>query len=153
MKAARVALGKRTGRATPPNALTVKDALEEWFADQIEDRYRVTKNIRTYVDRLIAQFGAQRLQELTRAQLARFVRGYAKDAPVAANRCMSNAKLAFGWCVEVGYLEHSPAEGLTRRSAGGDEQSRRRVLSDGEIRAIWALASPNATPTSTPSSP
>lgn len=44
MKAARVALGKRTGRATPPNALTVKDALEEWFADQIEDRYRVTNS-------------------------------------------------------------------------------------------------------------
>ena len=57
---------------------------------------------------------------------------------------MSAIKLALGWAVEVGYLDHSPAEGLTRRVAGGDEQSRRRVLSDGEIRELWRLQSLNA---------
>ena len=144
VKAARTALAKRTGRATPANALTVKAALEEWFADQIEPQYRVTKNIRTYVDRAIAEFGSRRLQELSKAEVARFVRSYAKDAPVAANRCLSNVKLALGWCVEMGYLEHNPADGLTKRVAGGEEQSRRRVLSDGEIREIWSLTSPNA---------
>src|SRR5207302_882982 len=123
---------------------TVKDALEEWFRDQIERRYRVIKSTRTYVDRSIAEFGARRLQELTRAEIARFVRGYAKDTPVAANRCLSAIKLALGWCVEIGYLENNPAEGLTKRVAGGEETSRRRVLSDGELREIWRLESPNA---------
>jgi len=144
VRQARAALAKRAGRATPPNALTVKDALEEWFRDQIEPRYRVTKSTRTYVDRSIAEFGARRLQELTRAEIARFVRGYAKETPVAANRCLSAIKLALGWCVEIGYLENNPAEALTRRVAGGEEQSRRRVLSDGELREIWRLDSPNA---------
>lgn len=144
VKAARIELAKRTGRTTPPNALTVEDALQEWFADQIEPRYRVVNTTRTYVDRSIAEFGPRRLQELTRAEIARFVRGYAKDTPVAANRCLSALKLALGWCVEMGYLDHSPAEGLTRRVAGGDEQSRRRVLSDGEISEVWRLNSPNA---------
>ena len=51
VKRARSELGKRTGRATPVNALTVKDALEEWFTEQIERKYRVTNNIRVYVDR------------------------------------------------------------------------------------------------------
>jgi hypothetical protein len=40
VKAARAALAKRMGRTTAPNALTVKDAFEEWFAEQIEPRYR-----------------------------------------------------------------------------------------------------------------
>ena len=144
VKQARAELGKRTGRAKRPNALTVKDALEQWFGNQIEPRYRVTNNIRTYVDRSIAEFGARRLQELSRAEVARFLRVYAKETPVAANRCLAALKLALGWCVEVGYLEHSPTEGLTRRIAGGEEESRRRVLSDGEIREIWCLESPNA---------
>ena len=33
VKRARAELAKRTGRTTPVNALTVKDALEEWFSD------------------------------------------------------------------------------------------------------------------------
>ena len=144
VRQARAALLKRTGRATPPNAMTVRDALEEWFADQIEPRYRVTKNTRVYVNRAVAEFGSRRLQELTRAEIARFVRGYAKEAPVGANRCLSTIKLALGWAVEIGYLEHSPAEGLTNRVAGGEEQSRRRVLSDAEIRELWRMESPNA---------
>ena len=74
VKAARVALAKRTGRATPANALAVKDALEEWYAEEIEKNYRRTAGIRVYVDRTIAEFGARRLQELTRADIARFVR-------------------------------------------------------------------------------
>ena len=143
-KAARIALAKRTGKATPPNALTVADALEEWYGDQIGPRYRVVKNIRTYVDRASAEFGKRRLQELTRAEVARFVRGYAKETPVAANRCLSVLKLALSWCVEMGYLDHSPGDGLTRRIAGGDEQTRSRVMSDEEIREIWRLDSPNA---------
>lgn len=144
VKKARAELGKRTRRATPPNALTVKDALGEWLRDVIEPRYRVTKNVRTYVERATAEFGRRRLQELTRAEIARFVRSYAKQAPVAANRCLTNIKLALGWCVEVGYLDASPAEGLTKRVAGGEEKSRARVLSDDELRTIWRLDSPNA---------
>jgi integrase len=144
VKAARAALSKRTGRATPPNALTVKDAFEEWYSDQIEPNYRRVKNMRVYVDRAIAEFGSRRLQELARREIAHAVRVYGKETPVAANRCLATWKLALGWCVEVGYLEHSPAEGLTRRVAGGDEQPRSRVLSDAEIRALWRLEHPNA---------
>ena len=73
VKAARAALAKRTGRATPPNALTVKDAFEEWFADQIEPNYRRTNNTRVYVARAIAEFGKRRLQELSRPEIARAV--------------------------------------------------------------------------------
>lgn len=142
VRQARDELAKRTGRATPPNALTVSDALDEWFEHHIEGRYRVTKNVRVYLNRAKADFGRRRLQELTRAEIARFLRGYAKRSPVAANRCLSTLKLAFSWCVETGYLDASPADALTRRIAGGDEATRARVLTDDEIRALWAWDHP-----------
>ena len=77
VKEARLELAKRTGRATPVNALTVADALNEWYDHHIAPRYRETKNVQVYVRRAIAEFGPRRLQELTRAEIARFVRGYA----------------------------------------------------------------------------
>ena len=144
VKAARLALAKRTGRATPPNALTVKDAIGEWFADQIEPRYRRLANTQVYMRRVVAEFGPRRLQELTRAELARSVRRYAKGAPIAGNRYLQTLKLWLGWAVETGLLETSPAAGLTRRIAGGSEKSRTRVLTDDEIRALWRLEFPHA---------
>jgi integrase len=65
------------------------------------------------------------------------MRGYGKKSPVAANRCLSTLRLALSWAVETGYLENNPAEGLTRRVAGGEEVTQARVLNDDEIRALW----------------
>ena len=142
VKEARQALSKRTGRATPPNALLVRDALEEWFEHHVVPKYKVTKNARVYINRATDEFGARRLQELTQQEVSRFVRGYAKKGPVAANRCLSTLKLAFSYAVEMGYLDHSPAENVTRRVAGGDEVTRARVLTDAEIRDLWAWEHP-----------
>jgi hypothetical protein len=50
-------VGQRIGRSTPSNALTVRSALADWFAQQIEPRCRRTSNVRTYVRRATAAFG------------------------------------------------------------------------------------------------
>jgi hypothetical protein len=127
----------------PPNALTVRAVLEEWFIEQIEPRYRVTGNARVYINRATAEFGAMRLQELEHAksELKGFIRRYAKEAPVAANRCLATLKLAFSWCREVGDLDRNSLADMTKRIAGGEESSRARVLSDAEIRQLWHLES------------
>jgi hypothetical protein len=117
VKAARAALARRTGRATPANALTVKDALEEWFSDQIELKYRVSNAPRTYVNRSIAEFGARRLQELTRAEIARFVRGYAKETPVAANRTHGHLPLYSPGAVVGFIVAELTRERMTNRAA------------------------------------
>ena len=55
----------------------------------------------------------------------------------AANRALAHIRKFFGWLVERGYLEHSPADHIKPRH---EEQERERVLSDGEIRSIWNSA-------------
>ena len=55
----------------------------------------------------------------------------------AANRALAHIRKFFGWLVERGYLEHSPADHIKPRH---EEQERERVLTDGEIRSIWNAA-------------
>lgn len=135
-KAAREAFAKRS---FSPNLqkMTFTELLEEWFTRQIEPKYRVTKNIRTYVDRAKAEFGTVALARLTTAQLTGWLKKYAKSAPVAANRCASNIKLALNYAVVSGYIDRNPLQAVTNRVIGGEEKTRDRHLTDEEIRALW----------------
>lgn len=134
--AARTALAKRSF-APNPEKISFGDLLEEWYSRRIEPRYRVTKNIRTYVDRAKAEFGSTALPRLTTPQLVKWLQTYAEKTPVAANRCSSNLKLALNYAVECGYIERNPLQAVTIRVIGGEEKTRDRVLTDDEIRAIW----------------
>jgi integrase len=117
--------------------MTFGDLLDEWYKKRIEPRYRVTKNIKTYVDRAKSGFGNKTLRKLTAPELVRWLQAYAESKPVAANRCASNIKLALNYAVECGFLEHNPLRAVTNRVIGGEEKTRHRVLSDDEIVALW----------------
>lgn len=121
-----------------PDSVTFGDLLDEWFQRRIEPRYKVTKNIEVYVGKGKAEAGKTPLPQLTTKRLTDILVEYADAAPVAANRCLSSWKLALKYAVERGYIERSPLENTTAAVAGGEEKSRTRVLSDGEIRALWA---------------
>lgn len=57
--------------------------------------------------------------------------------PSAANRAFAAIRKFLNWCVERGYLEHSPCLGMKTPSK---VISRDRVLSDEELTAIWLAA-------------
>jgi integrase len=91
-----------------------------------------------------AHFGGVRLQE--GAQHAPDHAGAARLRAAhtcRGERCLSTLRLAFGWFVEMHYIDRNPFAELTNRIAGGEEDSRAQ-LSDDEIRILWALDSPNA---------
>jgi integrase len=120
-----------------PESATFGSLLDEWFQRRIEPRYKVTKNIEVYVNRGKADLGNVQLSSLNTKRLTDALIEYAEAAPVAANRCLSNWKLALKYAVERGLIERSPLENSTSAVAGGDEKSRDRVLTDDEIRALW----------------
>lgn len=120
-----------------PESATFGSLLDEWFQRRIEPRYKVTKNIEVYVNRGKADLGNVQLSSLNTKRLTDALIAYADAAPVAANRCLSNWKLALKYAVERGLIERSPLENSTSAVAGGDEKTRDRVLTDDEIRALW----------------
>lgn len=133
---ARVKASALSGKALP-DAMTFGALLGEWYSRRIAPRYKVTKNIETYVARGKQWAGHERLSQLTAARLVGLLSEYAEVAPVAANRCLSNWRLALDFAVERGYLERNPLERTTARAVGGEEHSRDRILTDDEIRALW----------------
>lgn len=136
LAAARVKASALSGKALP-DAMTFGALLDEWYSRRIAPRYKVTKNIETYVARGKQRAGHERLSQLTAARLVGLLSEYAESSPVAANRCLSNWRLALDFAVERGYLERNPLERTTARAVGGEEHSRDRTLTDDEIRALW----------------
>ncbi len=125
-------------------SLTFGELLDQWFTARIEPRYKVTANIETYVARGKDALGNKQLSVMTTRELVAELQRYAAASPVAANRCLSNWKLALDYAVECGHIEHNPLARTTARAVGGEEKSRDRTLTDDEIRQLWAQKGRNA---------
>lgn len=121
-----------------PGRLTFGELLDEWYADQIEPRYRRPRQVRQYLDRVAPALRAQKLRDVGRADLRAFLKRYARErGPIGANRLLAILKQACDYAVEAGYLSGSPISGLSRKLVGGEEMPRDRVLTDDELRRLW----------------
>jgi len=122
----------------------VREVAEEWLDRVIRREYRRPHHVEGYVDRaILPQLGDRKIQDVTAREVADMVRRYSDRGPVAANRLFAVARQLFAYAVEAGYLEQSPAAGLSRKVAGGPERHRDRTLTDKEIRALWHSDGPH----------
>lgn len=69
-----------------------------------------------------------------RAVATRMTAVATKHGPIEANRVVASLSAFFGWSVREGLIDSNPAAGATRRP----EQSRERVISNVELKTIWA---------------
>jgi integrase len=117
---------------------TLSELLDEWYADIVVSTYRRPREVIAYFDRLDAGLKATKLRDIERVEVRRVLRRYAAErGPVGANRLLSILKTALQFAVNAGYIETSPLAGLSSALVGGEEESRDRVLSDAEIKALW----------------
>ncbi len=92
-------------------------------------------NLRLY---LVSALGRQSIHDVTRPDVHSILDELiGRGKHTAANRALAHIRKFFGWLVERGYLDHSPSDHIKPRH---QEQKRERVLTDGEIRAIWNAA-------------
>jgi integrase len=61
----------------------------------------------------------------------------ARGAPYQARALLRQIKVFFGWAIERGYLETSPADRLKASRLIGPAAARQRVLDDTELAAFW----------------
>lgn len=126
-------------RAKRPKA---EDVSFEQLCQRYMDEYaKLTKsswkNDEGYLNRPRAVLGAKPASAVTDDDIADILDEIAEDAPVSANRTQSVLHKMFEWGRQPGrkYVAANPIRGLERR--GGKETSRKRVLSDDEIRTLW----------------
>ena len=125
---------KRTQREITVELMT-REFIETYSKPRNSSWKQAESNLRLY---LSDPLGARPINEITRADIHQILDDLiARNKPTAANRALAHIRKFFGWLVERGYLEHSPADHIKPRHR---EQGRDKVLSDQEIKSIWNAA-------------
>ncbi|WFU44202.1 tyrosine-type recombinase/integrase [Bradyrhizobium sp. CB82] len=93
---------------------------------------------------VIAEWKGRKVQDITRRDVVIMVDAIVdRGAPVMANRTLAAVRKLFNWCVGRDVINASPA---TLIEPPAKEDSRRRVLSDDELRLIWNAADTDGWP-------
>jgi integrase len=100
---------------------------------------KTAKEVKRTLDRfLLANFGKQPIGDVTRRELIALFDDIADDnGPIAANRALAWVKRFFKWAVSKDYIDANPAADIVKP---GEERKGDRVLSDAEIKEVWAAA-------------
>jgi integrase len=87
---------------------------------------------------VLSRWGTRPAHSITRADVNELLRAIVeRGAPVTSNRALAATRKMFNWGVSEDILPTTPCIGVTRKA---DEESRSRVLDDGELRLIWKAA-------------
>ena len=129
-----------TGRFEDRTGIEVetKPTLGEMIPDYIEKYAKVHNRDWKRKQALLAKFATlhgKRIDQIKRADVVKACDVIHKSAPTSANRALAHLKHLMGWCVERGMIEVNPIAGMKPLSK---EKPRERVLSDGELGALWA---------------
>jgi integrase len=89
-------------------------------------------------DGAVKKWGHRKIADITRADINRHLDGIVdRGSPIAANRVFAALRKLFGWAETRYALAANPCDRVERPSA---EVSRDRILSDDELRSVWAAA-------------
>lgn len=98
-----------------------------------------------YMDRaVLPAMGRRKVRDIVRADCVDLIESYSSRGARTADVLRNNLSNLFGYAVERGMCETNPVLGITRRISGYKPVARERVLTDDEIREVWACDSPNA---------
>ena len=108
------------------------------YLEMAEKRHRSWREEKRIIDKdLLPLLGFQRLADIRRRDVRELVENIARkrDAPIMANRTLGVLCRMFNFALDREWVEANPA---SRIPEPGEEQSRDRVLSDEELRGLWA---------------
>lgn len=114
----------------------IGDSFIEKYAKLKQRRWQETQ--RVFVREVYPAFGAKPIEDVTRRDIVRLLDGIAERGPVMANRTLAYVRRFFNWCIERGYLEKSPCNGIR---PPGVAAARERTLDDVELAAVLNAAS------------
>jgi integrase len=91
--------------------------------------------VQTHLTKHWASFNGLSVHAVTRRDVAARLGELAEErGPYAANRARASLSAYYGWMMREGIVDANPVIGTNKQT---DEKSRDRVLSDGELVAVW----------------
>ena len=117
-------------------AMTVGQMIERWFAVHQKKQMRSAEAYYALLIRNVVPAMAERpASDVARVEVGIFNK-ILDRAPVVANRVQNTLSSVFSWAVSEGLVTQNPVMGLRKRHM---ETAKTRVLSDDEIRGLWAV--------------
>jgi integrase len=131
---------RTAGHITRPIGEHVRAYLDFLTAAGSVEHHR--RNVRIYLDRLIADCGFVRLGDLTRDALEKWLAVEVKAGRSARSRNTHRASaIAFGnWCVASGRLIVNPLKGIPKADENADPRRRRRATTAMELNRLLDVA-------------
>ena len=116
---------------------TFGEMAEEYIRKHAMIRKRSWRKDRQILDRdLLPRFGHRKAADITRREVNDLLDGIKeRGAPIQANRTLEIIRKIYNWGIGREIVAANPCQGIEKPSA---EHQRERVLSDDEIRAVWA---------------
>lgn len=139
LKQARVAAYERRKQSTSAAIpRTVAELAQTFYATEIEGHHRRPKDTWQYLERDLKPLWKKKVSDVERADLSAILASKRGQGRVAANRLLTIIKRCFSHAFKLGWIDSDPAALLDRSVAGGKEKPRERVLTDDEIKKLWA---------------
>lgn len=118
---------------------TFGDLAENYIEQYAKAKKKTWRLDRNALDRdLLPRFRNRKANSITRGEVRELLREIvARGAPIGANRTLEIMRKIYNWGLsqEVGDIQANPCSMI---EPPGEEQQRDRVLTDVEIRAVWA---------------
>lgn len=125
--------------ASTVSVVTVEQLVTKYMSEVVERKHKRPELAQGYMDRaVIPLIGTQKVRDITRAQLVKLIQDYSKRGARTADQLRSNLKKLFSYAVELGYRDSNPMLEVSSRITGYIPNPRERVLSDDEIKEMWA---------------
>lgn len=127
-----------TFEVTSDDKVVLVDNLFADFYKHVKRRYKNPGYVEYKYQKIIAPtIGQKDVKSVTRAEVAKMLQKIVdRGSPIMANRVLTDVKLLFNFAVEQGHLEVNPLTPLTKKSVGGKEKPRTKVLSVDELKYL-----------------
>jgi integrase len=122
-------------------ALRTGDTVKDLAADYLKNYAKKHKRSWPDDDRMLnvevlPHWKARKVRELTRRDVRVLIEAIAeRGSPITANRCLALVRKMLNYAITTDWIDANPAALMAKPGA---EQSRERVLTDDEIRLVWA---------------
>lgn len=135
-KIAAVNLLKST--AASISTTTVEDLADKYWKEVAEPNYKQPKQAIGYYNQIKKSIGRKKVRDIKRSDLVAFIQAYSKRGARTGDRMRSYLRMIFSYAVELGYIDHSPMEEVSKRITGYKYAPRKRLLTDTEIKWLFA---------------
>lgn len=119
----------------------VKESYKEYHTNYLlKELKRPERQVYYFNKDIILTIGEMYTKDVTRRHLIAILDKIVKrGAPINVNRTLSAIKRFFGFCVERGIIDDNPILQISKKSVGGNEKPKMRLLRHDEIKRFWVL--------------